>query len=135
MSKEQEFSKRSIIPLLLQSKEVRVFQYDAKEEELISEEKLDPELVRKYKAGWKYVVALCIAGSVFEFDKRTAAYPFETLSKWMNMTNHVTESLFQRFTSAKPPVFILDKDSAHDYHYTPTVNITQLAQPNVDKSV
>ena len=120
---------------MLQSKEVRVFQYDAMDEELISEEKLDAEFVQKYKSGRVFFYVLCVAGSAFEFDKQTAAYPFETLSKWMNMTNHITDNLFHRFTNSSSVTFILDKDSTHSYHYTPTVNITELTQPDFDKSM
>lgn len=51
VGKENDFSPRTIIPLLLHSKEVRVFQYDPKEEMLLCEEKIDSEIVRKYKLG------------------------------------------------------------------------------------
>ena len=105
------------------------------EEELVSEEKLDAEFVQKYKLGRVFLFSLFIAGGTFEFDKKTAAYPFETLSKWMNMTNHITDSLFHRLTNSSPVTFILDKDSTHTYHYTPTVNITELTQPDFDKSM
>lgn len=69
------------------------------------------------------------------YDKQTASYPFESLSKWMNMTNHITEPLFNRFTNASKPSFILDEASPHLYHYTPTINITQLIKPSRDQSL
>lgn len=51
VSKENDFSQRTLIPLILHSKEVKVFQYDSKEEMLVSEDKIDPEIVKEYKRG------------------------------------------------------------------------------------
>lgn len=69
------------------------------------------------------------------YDKQTAAYPFPTMGKWMNMTNHITESLFNRFMDSSPVSFILDDASSHPYHFTETINITQLVKPNRDSSL
>lgn len=135
VGKENDFSPRTIIPLLLHSKEVRVFQYDPKEEILLSEEKMDSDVVRNYKLGNLLQWWLWLAGSSFQYDKQTAPYPFDTIGKWMNMTNHITESLFHLFTNPSPITFILDPDSDHRYHYTQTVNITQLIKPNRDSSM
>lgn len=51
MSKEHEFSPRTIVPLFLASKEVVVMQYDRKEECLLGEEHVNADVVSKYKRG------------------------------------------------------------------------------------
>lgn len=76
-----------------------------------------------------------IAGSSFVYDSQTAPYPFETMSKWMNMTNHITDSLFNQLTNTADISFILDQDSDHLYNYTTTVNVTELLKPTRNTSL
>lgn len=78
---------------------------------------------------------LILAGSSFTYDSQTAPYPFETMSKWMNLTNHITDSLFNQLTNTSSISFILDKDSDHLYNYTTTINITEIIKPTRDSSL
>ncbi|KAM7456476.1 hypothetical protein BLSTO_02770 [Blastocystis sp. subtype 1] len=131
VSKEHEFSPRTIIPLFLQSQEVMVLQYDKREECLLREEQMDASLVAKYKAGGPCGLLSLLAGKSFAYDAQTAPYPFETIGKWMNMTNAITKELFDRLTDASSISFILDSNSPHRFNYSSTVNITELLQhPN-----
>ena len=116
VNNQMEFSTRTILPLFLKSKEVRVFQWDAREEQLISQDQLPTDLVKKYQR----------EGAEFVYDANTAAYPFETIGKWMNMSNEITEELFSQFMDKRHITFILDPTSTPNYNYTETVNISQL---------
>lgn len=118
VSQQQEFSTRTIIPLFLRSKEVRIFQWSAEEEQLIDQSHLPRELVEKYQR----------EGAEFVFDSKTAAYPFETIGKWMNMTNGVTPELFSQLMDKQHISFILDPTSTPNYNYSETINISQLIQ-------
>ena len=119
MSKENEFSSRTIIPLFLHSKEVCVLEWDPKEEQLFEVEKVDYNKAQQYKNG----------ASQFQFDKQTAYYPFDTIGKWMSMTSYITQDVFKRLTDPIAERFILDDESDHPYNYTQTVNISALIDP------
>ena len=108
-----------------------VLQYDKREECLLREGQLDPSIVAKYKAGGPYRLLSLLAGKAFAYDAQTAPYPFETIGKWMNMTNAITKELFDRLTDVSSISFILDSNSPHRFNYSSTVNITELLQhPN-----
>ena len=80
VNSQHEFSVRTILPIFLESKEVHVYSWDAKEEQLVDQKDLPEEEVTRYQR----------SGSQFVYDKQTAYYPFETIGKWMNMTNHIS---------------------------------------------
>ena len=108
-----------------------VLQYDKREECLLREEQMDASLVAKCKAGGPCGLLSLLAGKSFAYDAQTAPYPFETIGKWMNMTNAITKELFDRLTDASSISFILDSNSPHRFNYSSTVNITELLQhPN-----
>lgn len=119
VSKENEFSPRTILPLYLQSKEVCVLEWDPKEEQLFQVEKVDYDKAKRYKLG----------AAQFQFDKQTAFYPFETIGKWMNMTSYISQALYKRVTEITDHMFILDEESDHKFNYTSTVNISALIDP------
>lgn len=116
MSKQNEFSTRTILPLFVRSKEVLVFQWNSQEEQLIDQNHLPEDVVRKYQ----------LSGAQFYYDTKTAAYPFETIGKWMNMTNEITPELYNRLLDKSSISFILDPASSPNYNYSETINISQL---------
>ena len=116
VSKQNEFSIRTVLPLFVRSKEVCVFQWDSEEEQLIDQNHLPEDLVRKYQ----------LSGAEFCYDSKTAGYPFDTIGKWMNMTNEIAPNLFSRLMDKSAISFILDPASSPNYNYTETINISQL---------
>ena len=116
MSKQNEFSTRTVLPLFVRSKEVVVYKWDSQEEQLVDQNHLPEDLVHKYQ----------LSGAEFCYDTKTAAYPFETIGKWMNMTSEITPSLFTRLMDKSAISFILDPTSSPNYNYTETINISQL---------
>lgn len=68
------------------------------------------------------------SGSQFVYDKQTACYPFETIGKWMNMTNSINSKVYTRLMNVSSSSFVLDPTVTPQYNYTPTVNITQLVK-------
>ncbi|KAK8795440.1 hypothetical protein WA588_004281, partial [Blastocystis sp. NMH] len=118
VNSQHEFSVRTILPIFLESKEVHVYSWDAKEEQLVDQKDLPEEEVTRYQR----------SGSQFVYDKQTAYYPFETIGKWMNMTNHISIKVYKRLMSVSPSSFVLDPTVTPQYNYTPTVNITQLVK-------
>lgn len=118
VNSQHEFSVRTILPIFLESKEVHVYSWDAKEEQLVDQKDLPEEEVTRYQR----------SGSQFVYDKQTAYYPFETIGKWMNMTNHISIKVYKRLMSVSPSSFVLDPTVTPQYNYTPTVNITPLVK-------
>ena len=91
---------------------------------MIPQDRLPTDLVEKYQR----------EGAEFVYDAKTAAYPFETIGKWMNMTNEITEELFFRFMDKQHITFILDPTSTPSYNYTETINISQLIKQGETRS-
>lgn len=51
-----------------------------------------------------------------EFDPFLGAYPYEHLSKWVSLTNHITEDLVSRYFSLVPRSFLFGKGLRPPHH-------------------
>uniref|UniRef100_UPI00398F02E5 protein AAR2 homolog n=1 Tax=Pristiophorus japonicus TaxID=55135 RepID=UPI00398F02E5 len=71
----------------LKQRDVLVKRWDKKEEEIVLVEVSEEEIER-------------IRENLTDLDKSLGAYPYETLKRWVSLTNHITEPLVQRLQPA-----------------------------------